>query len=102
MSMECGLPLCHGGAAPQQGLNFTDMATLRTTLTTRMVTECGNELLVAPGDPANSALLKLPIWKCMDSSGAAFVMPQGCIEDQCLSDSELATFQAWIAAGAPP
>jgi hypothetical protein len=33
--------------------------------------------------------------------GGPFVMPQGCIDDPCLPDAELATFRAWIAAGAP-
>jgi hypothetical protein len=101
MSQECGKPLCHGGAAPAQMLNFTNMTTLYATLTSKVVSECMGEKLVVPGDPTNSALLKLPTWECRDAMGAAFVMPQGCIDDQCLPDAELATLKAWIAAGAP-
>lgn len=101
LSQECGKPLCHGGAAPAQMLNFTNMTTLYATLTSKVVSECVGEKLVVPGDPTNSALLKLPTWECRDAMGAAFVMPQGCIDDQCLPDAELATLRAWIAAGAP-
>ncbi len=101
MSQECGKPLCHGGAAPAQMLNFTNMTTLYATLTSRVVDECKGEKLVVPGDPTNSALLKLPTWECTDPMGAPFVMPQGCIDDVCLPDAELATLRAWIAAGAP-
>jgi hypothetical protein len=103
LSMECGAPLCHGGVSPQQGLNLTNMSTLRASLTSRMVKECNNAALVVPGDPDNSALLMLPTWKCSDPVAGPFVMPQGCIDPtQCLPDNELATFKAWIAAGAPP
>ena len=101
MSQECGKPLCHGGAAPAQMLNFTNMTTLYATLTSKVVTECKGEKLVVPGDPTNSALLKLPTWECSDPMGGPFVMPQGCIDDVCLPDAELATLRAWIAAGAP-
>lgn len=101
MAMECGKPLCHGGAAPAQMLNFTDMTTLYTTLTTKVVAECSGEKLVVPGDPNSSALLKLPNWDCNDPVAGPFVMPQGCIDDPCLPDQEIATFRAWIAAGAP-
>jgi len=96
MQENCGFPACHGGGPDGQDLIFVNPATLYTNLTTKVVMACNNNILVVPGDPNNSALLKLPTWQCTD-----FVMPQGCIEDPCLKETELASIRAWITAGAP-
>jgi hypothetical protein len=102
MRQNCGLSACHGGGPESQELVYTNVATLHSVLTTTIVSECNNNPLVMPGDPVNSALIKLPNWDCTDPSGGPFVMPQGCIEDPCLPPAELASITAWIMAGAKP
>jgi hypothetical protein len=102
MRQNCGLPACHGGGPDGQDLVYTNIATLHNVLMTTLVSECNNNPLVTPSDPANSALLKLPNWDCTDPMGAPFVMPQGCIDDPCLQPAELASITAWIMAGAKP
>ncbi len=101
MAKNCGASACHGGGPGGQPLVYTNKATLYNTLTTTAVMECKGVKLVTPGDPANSALLLLPTWSCTDSSGGPFVMPQGCIDDPCLTADELASIKTWIMAGAP-
>lgn len=96
MQRNCGLPACHGGGPDGQDLIFVNPSTLYGILTSKRVMACGNNLLVTPGDPTNSALLWLPTWQCND-----FVMPMGCIEDPCLTEAELSAIRTWIAAGAP-
>jgi hypothetical protein len=102
MRQNCGLPACHGGGVEGQDLVYTDISTLHNVLLTTIVPECMGNPLVKPGDPANSALLKLPNWDCTDPSGGPFVMPQGCIDDPCLQPAELSSITAWIMAGATP
>jgi hypothetical protein len=96
MRENCGPLACHGGGPDGQDLIFVNLDTLYTTLTTKVVKECFNNVLVVPGDVANSALPKLPTWQCTD-----FVMPQGCIDDPCIAPAELDAIRGWIAAGAP-
>lgn len=102
MHQNCGAPACHGGGPDGQELIYTNPATLHNVLMTTSVESCGPAFLVKPGDPANSALIKLPNWDCTDQSGGPFVMPQGCIEDPCLTAPELSSITAWIMAGALP
>jgi hypothetical protein len=90
--IQANCTICHGSRMPR----LTNSASLYTTLTSTTVKECGGNPLVKPNDPADSALLMLPNWQCQD-----LVMPQGCTTTPCLTDSELATITAWIAAGAP-
>jgi hypothetical protein len=96
MSQNCGAPACHGGGPDGQDVIFVNRDTLYTTLTTTVVMECGNRPLVSPGNVANSALPMLPTWQCGD-----LVMPQGCLEDPCITPAELDAIRGWIAAGAP-
>jgi hypothetical protein len=96
MRNNCGLPACHGGGPDGQDLIFIDSTTLYDILMTKVVMACNNSVLVVPNNPDNSALLKLPTWQCTD-----FVMPQGCIDDPCITQAELDTIRAWIVAGAP-
>lgn len=96
MRNNCGLPACHGGGPDGQDLIFIDPTTLYDILMTKVVMACNNSVLVVPNNPDNSALLKLPTWQCTD-----FVMPQGCIDDPCITQAELDTIRAWIVAGAP-
>jgi hypothetical protein len=97
MSNNCGLSACHGGGLDGQDLVFTNLSTLHGILMTKVVKECNSSVLVVPNNPAASALLMLPTWKCND-----FVMPNGCIEDPCLRQDELDAITNWIASGAPP
>ncbi len=90
--IQANCSICHGNRQPR----LTNNANLYETLTSTTVKECGNNPLVKPDDPANSALLMLPNWECDD-----LVMPQGCIAALCITDAELATITAWIDAGAP-
>ena len=93
---NCGALSCHGGGPEGRDVVFTNPATLYQTLTTTVVAPCNDKPLVTPGQSANSALLMLPTWQCND-----FVMPQGCIDDLCISSADIATLTAWIDAGAP-
>lgn len=90
--IQANCAICHGSRMPR----LTNSANLYKTLTSTTVKECGGNALVKPNDPANSALLMLPNWECDD-----LVMPQGCVDMPCLTDTELATITAWINAGAP-
>lgn len=100
MQQNCGALSCHGGGPDGQPLVYTNPSTLYSVLTTTLVKECNNAALVIPNDAADSALMKLPNWQCTDASGGPFVMPQGCIDDPCLTADELASISAWISAGA--
>jgi len=96
MRQNCGAPSCHGGGPEGQDIVFVDTTTLYDLLMTKVVMECGGTALVKPGDPVNSALLKLPSWQCGD-----LVMPKGCIDDPCLTAPEMEAIRSWIVAGAP-
>jgi hypothetical protein len=72
------------------------MSTLYDTLTTKVVKECNNSVMVVPNDPSKSALVMLPTWQCTD-----FVMPVGCIDNPCLESDQMAIITGWIASGAP-
>lgn len=96
MRQNCGAPSCHGGGPEGQDVVFVDTTTLYDTLMSKVVMECGGTTLVKPGDPLNSALLRLPTWQCGD-----LVMPKGCIDDPCLTAPEMDAIRGWITAGAP-
>ncbi len=99
VGMRCGLAGCHGTGAQKPAL--ANNSSLYNTLKTFTVKECGGKALVVPSDATNSSLIKLMKWQCTDASNGPFVMPQGCIDDPCLSAQEIATLTGWIAAGAP-
>lgn len=83
---------CHGGAAPQLGLDLGEGAAYAALVGVDSASQPGT-LRVAPGDPAASLLL-LKVGPTPPVGGR---MPLG----GALSDAEIATLEAWVAAGAP-
>jgi hypothetical protein len=73
---------------------------LHARLTSRISTSCGNIPVVSPGNPQQSALLKILRGPC----GGTPRMPIGCVEDQdstCIPADYMAAIEQWIAGGAP-
>ena len=102
--MPCSAAPCHGvnGMAPPGKpleLPPTNDAQLYTNLTTYVSAACGNLKLVTPGDPAQSALLKILSGPC----GMTPRMPYGCTADagDCIPDDYIAAVKQWISNGAP-
>jgi hypothetical protein len=88
----CATAQCHGG---RRMPNLT-AANLYTTLTSTAVSECGNDRLVTPGDPGNSALLSVVNGLCGE-----LIMPANCEAPPCLGAADQKTISDWITAGAP-
>jgi hypothetical protein len=92
---HCGGAACHGGANPQKGLALTSAAAAYTGLVGVASQECPATKRVDPGSSSTSYLS----WK-LAGSGPCFSgsrMPKS----GSLAASDLATIDAWIAAGAP-
>jgi hypothetical protein len=93
---------CHaeGGDLPQV---FKDDDTLYDTLMTRAIERCENRVLVAPGDPENSALYLVLNGTC----GTVSKMPSGCFEspdgfeNNCSPLEDRERLRLWIEDGAP-
>lgn len=83
---------CHGGAAPQLGLDLGEGAAYAALVGVDSTSQPGT-LRVAPGDPSASLLLL----KVGPTPPVGARMPLG----GALSDAEIATLEAWVAAGAP-
>jgi hypothetical protein len=101
--MTCAAAPCHGlhGMAPPTHpleLPTNDDALLYTNLTTYVSKACNNTKLVTPGDPSQSALLKILRGPC----GMTPRMPYGCTEDagDCIPDDYIAAVEQWIKNGA--
>ena len=101
--MPCAAAPCHGlrGMAPPRRpleLPPNDDAALYANLTGYVSEACGQLLLVKPGDPAQSALLKILRGPC----GSTPRMPYGCSEDSgdCIPDAYIEAIARWIASGA--
>jgi hypothetical protein len=101
--MTCAAAPCHGlhGMAPPNHpleLPTNDDALLYTNLTTYVSKACSNKL-VTPGDPTQSALLKILRGPC----GMTPRMPYGCSADagDCIPDEYIAAVEQWIKSGAP-
>jgi hypothetical protein len=73
---------------------------LHETLTTYRVKECGDALLVAPGDPDSSALFMLLNGECT-KDGKLFLMPETCGVTPCFPPDWMDAFTEWVLAGAP-
>jgi hypothetical protein len=90
---------CHesGGCQPKV---FQKDETLYDTLTTLTISRCDNRVLVAPGDPENSALYLVLKGTC----GSVGKMPSGCVEDEftntCADHGDIERIRLWIEAGA--
>ena len=92
---NCGVSGCH---LDKEYPRFGADAKLYGTLTEGTVlAECDYTKLVEPGDPANSALVRLMNRKC-----GTFVMPPTCRMTPCIPAADLKALTDWIQAGAPP
>jgi hypothetical protein len=88
---------CHGGN--DHNVSLLVNSQLYTTLTT-FISKCDSLPLVTPGNPAQSALLKILKGPC----GPISQMPDGCIGGEfgnCLKPEEIAPVEQWILMGAP-
>ena len=97
---SCAKSKCHNGAQDPTLLAIPAV-TQYTVLTTHPIAFCGAATrLVTPGDPANSALLKLVNGECM-LDGEPFMMPADCAQAPCLPAEQITTITNWILSGAP-
>jgi hypothetical protein len=89
---------CHND--DQNPLNLRVDDQLHARLTARISTSCGNIPVVNPGNPQDSALVKILRGPC----GGTPRMPLGCVEDQdatCIPAEYITAIEQWIAGGAP-
>lgn len=89
---------CSGSGCHNEGQSprVVDDATLYATLTTYVVTTCGNRVLVKPCHPDDSAFYLAQRGMC----GALLPqMPLGCVDD-CTPENYLEGIREWIAKGA--
>ena len=101
---SCAKTMCHNGFQEPSLIGFpaSAQAAQYTVLTTHVVPFCGSPSmkLVAPGDVANSAILKLVKGEC-SLDGEPFMMPGDCTQAPCLPAMQIATITNWILSGAP-
>ncbi|WP_437324758.1 hypothetical protein [Sorangium sp. So ce381] len=95
----CSTASCHNGEAKP---TLVDDNTLYTTLTTHISEACGDIPLVTPGEPEQSALVKILKGPCGDIAR----MPNGCVgvpgpEYTCLLQEYIDAIEQWVANGAP-
>lgn len=78
---------------------------LYTELTTHISVACGNIPLIAPGNPEQSALVKIIKGPCGVPPNDIPRMPNGCIVDEfsntCVPDDYIAAIEQWVRNGAP-
>jgi hypothetical protein len=101
-------PQC-GGAAPCHGVGggglnplempMRDDGALMRVLESTMSPDCGNIPIIKPGDPANSAMVKVLAGPC---STDVPQMPYGCdpASNNCVPADYQKAISDWIAAGA--
>jgi hypothetical protein len=108
--INCAASDCHSGGHDHSAvpLRLVDDDQLHQELLTHTSAKCGNIPAVDPGNPENSALLRLLKGPCGEPADAEnFIprMPFGCFEDEwennCVSDEYIAAIEQWIARGAP-
>ena len=97
---HCADASCHNGEVKPR---LQDDATLHATLTSHISEACGNIPVVTPGNPQQSALVKLLKGPC----GELPRMPNGCISEPveeytCLPPDYIDAIERWVASGAPP
>lgn len=100
----CAAAPCHGinGAAPPDDpleLPTNDDDLLYKNLTSYTSKTCGNIKLVDPGNPTQSALIKILKGPC----GTTPRMPYGCSEEtgDCIPNEYIEALTQWITNGAP-
>ena len=89
---------CHNDEQNPLNLQVDDQ--LYTRVTSGISVKCGNLPIVNPGNPQESAIVKILKGPC----GSTPRMPLGCLEDQdanCVPAEYIAAIEQWIAAGAP-
>ena len=78
---------------------------LYTELTTHISVICGNIQLITPGNPEQSALVKVLKGPCGVEPNIIPRMPNGCIEDEfgstCVPNDYIAAIEQWVRNGAP-
>ncbi|WP_437544686.1 hypothetical protein WME97_36505 [Sorangium sp. So ce367] len=94
----CSDASCHNGEAEPRLL---DDETLYATLTTHISEACGDIPLVTPGEPEQSALVKILKGPCGDIAR----MPNGCVSEPgpeytCLPQAYIEAIEQWVADGA--
>ena len=97
----CNSSICHGGNGKVSlGFPVNDDAQLYTVLTQYVSKACDDMVLVSPGHPEASALVKVLKGPCSDQVPR---MPNGCTDDagNCVPDDYIAAVEQWIADGAP-
>jgi hypothetical protein len=101
----CSASDCHGvnNVHPDK-LILEDDDGLLDRMKTHVAHRCNDLLVVVPGEPENSALVRALNGECTDSEGKPLQrMPGGCntTEDcNCFYPSWMEAIEAWIAAGA--
>jgi hypothetical protein len=96
----CNSSICHGGNGKVSlGFPVSNDNQLYAVLTQYVSTACDNMVLVSPGHPEASALVKVLKGPCSD---AVPRMPNGCTEadGNCVPDDYIAAVEQWIAEGA--
>jgi hypothetical protein len=108
---SCASSDCHSGGHDHSDvpLRLVQDEGLYAELTTHISVKCGNVKAVEPGDPANSAIIKVLTVGCDENitppDAAIPRMPYGCTENEfentCVADEYIATIEQWILDGAP-
>lgn len=94
---------CHGHEGNPLDLKVDSPQELYDHLLSTVSARCGGLPVVAPGDPGNSALVRLLKGPCGDLAQ----MPDGCICDpdpfinNCLPPQYVEAVEKWVEAGAP-
>lgn len=102
----CSASDCHGvNDVHPEKLVLEDDAGLLDRMKTHVAHRCNDLLVIQPGQPENSALVRALNGECTDATtGMALPrMPGGCNPEECncFYPSWMAAIEAWIAAGAP-
>jgi hypothetical protein len=100
----CTASDCHGVNGPNKfQMTTRDDAFLYNSLTTHVSLNCGNILVVSPGHPEQSALVKIIKGECVGPCTTTPRMPKDCTPEMenCLPDDMISSIEKWILAGAP-
>lgn len=102
---RCSSSDCHGvtDVHPEK-LVLEDNEGLLERMKTHVATRCNDLVVVVPGDPENSALVRALRGDCTDAEGVVLPrMPGGCMEYpdcNCFYPSWMEAVETWIAEGA--
>lgn len=108
---SCAAADCHSGGHDHSDvpLRLVQDGGLYAELTTHVSVKCGNIKAVEPGDPENSALLKVLTRGCdeniLPDEEPVPLMPYGCEktewDNSCVADEYIDAIEEWILNGAP-